>query len=334
MAVNKNLAANRKTAGICLLIIVWAVLVSNAWRLYPPDPDCVRAVSLYTEMLKETAVIGDEYTPLTTTLGNYTIKKSSENPIAAALMVRLLKDSGVSGDSVVAINASGSFPGFVLAALSACGAMNIKTCIIASIGASSYGANVPGNTIADILLKNHAGSPDYSILAITPGGSDDRGAELDPEELDRISAMLEKQGIPFIRPENLAAAITLRDSLFNKAGATLLMNIGGNHASSGADINLSLMSGLLKPDKARTYSEPGLIQNFLTAGIPVIQILNLKKLYAAYGLDFDQSGKLLAGADKLYRWKKIPVMAALLPPLGMVVLLGVFGYAGKNKRRA
>ena len=334
MRINKNLAAaNRRIVVICLAIILWAVLAANSWRLFPPDPDCVRAVSLYAETLKKTVIVGDEYTALTTTLGNYAVKKSSENPVAAALMVRLLKDAGISGNSVVAINASGSFPGFVLAALSACSALGLKPFVIASIGASSFGANIPGNTIADILLEDQVRSLGYSLLAFTPGGSADGGGELDPGELERISVMLEKQGIPFIRPLNLTDAIALRESLFNGKGSSLLINIGGNHPSTGADVNLSLSSGLLKPDTVRAYKGPGLIQDFLASGKPVIQVLNLRKLYAAYGLDFDQTGRLLAGEQKLYRWKKIPVLAALLPVLALVVLLGIFAYAGIDKGR-
>ena len=320
-------ALNKKTAGLCLAIILWAVFAANFWRFSPRDPDCVEAVSIYTELLKNTTIIGLDYSSLTTTLGSLSAKKSSENPIAAALMVRLLKDSGATSNSVVAINASGSFPGFVLSSLSACSAMGIKTYIIASIGASTYGANNPGNTIADILLEDDVIKLDYVLLAVTPGGSSDRGLELDAEELERVSDMLEKQGLLFIRPANLADAIALRESLFTNAGCTLLINIGGNHASSGADIDYALMSGVLKPNKKKTYEDAGLIQYFLKTGKPVIQILNLKKLYTAYGLEFDQNGKLLTDSEKVYRWKRLSAPILLLPVL--VFLLAIFWYFRK-----
>jgi len=320
---------NVKTAGLCLAIILWAVFAANFWRFSPRDPDCVEAVSIYTELLKKIAIIGLDYSSLTTTLGSYSAKKSSENPITAALMVRLLKDAGVSSDSVVAINASGSFPGFVLASLSACAAMGIKSYVIASIGASTYGANIPGNTIADMLLESETRQLGYILLAVTPGGSSDRGQELDEEELERAADMLEKQGIPFIRPANLAYAIALRESLFDDAGCTLLINIGGNHASSGADTDFALMSGVLKPNKNKAYENAGLIQYFLKAGKPVIQILNVKKLYAAYGLEFDQNGKLLSGSEKVYRWKRLPAAITLLPVLAF--LLAIFLYSRKAR---
>jgi poly-gamma-glutamate system protein len=326
----KEIAINRKTLLICLAPVLWAIAAGNLWRFYPPDPDCVVAVSIYTEILRETAVIGLDYSPLTTTLGNFAAKKASEDPFTAALIVRLLKDAGVSFSSVVAINASGSFPGFVLASLSACNAFGLKPYVIASVGSSSYGANVNGNTIADILVKDDVRKLDYTLLAITPGGSADRGIELDPEELERIAKMLEKRNIPFIRPINLADAIALRESLFSHC--TLLINIGGSHASSGQDTGLALRSGIIKPDKKETYKEPGLIQAFLNSLRPVIQILNVRKLYAAYGLDFDQNGIILGNGEKLYRQREIPLLAALLPIPVILVLLGIFRYAGIDKR--
>jgi len=327
--IKGNVVINIKTVALCLAIILWAVFAANFWRFSPRDPDCVEAVSIYTELLMKTSIIGLDYSSLTTTLGSFSAKKSSENPITAALMVRLLKEAGASSNSVVAVNASGSFPGFVLASLSACAAMGIKTFVIASVGASSYGANIPGNTIADMLLEDDVKKLDYVFLAVTPGGSSDRGAELDAEELERVSDMLEKRGIPFIRPANLADAIALRESLFTDVGCTLLINIGGNHASSGADSDFALMSGILKPDRKKTYENAGLIQYFLKTGKPVIQILNIKKLYAAYGLEFDENGELLTGSEKVYRWKRLPAPITLLPVL--LFLLAILWYSRKAR---
>jgi len=304
--IKKPPAITKKTAAICLCIILSAIVVANFWRFLPPDPDAQRAVSLYSEILKNTTIVGLEYSPLTTTLGNYAIKKSSENPEIAALMVRLLKDAGASADTAIAINASGSFPGFLLAALSACSVLGIQAHVIASVGASTFGANIPGNTIADMLLKDSVRALGFTLLAVTPGGSGDSGAELDADELERIAQLLEQQGIPFIRPENLAAAIDIRESLFAGTDSALLINIGGNHAATGNDADLALLSGLLKPEPDKTFAEAGLVQRFLSQGKPVIQILNVNRLYKSYGLVFDQNGKLVSGGGRLYRQSRLP----------------------------
>jgi poly-gamma-glutamate system protein len=240
-------------------------------------------------------------------------------------MVRLLKDAKASSNSVVAVNASGSFPGFTLASLSACAALGIKAYVVASIGASTYGANMPGNTIADILLENDFWNLGYTMLAVTPGGSSDQGLELDPEELERVSELLRKQGVPFIRPADLEDAIALRESLF--AHCTLLLNIGGNHASTGADTDLALLSGIIKPNNKTAFSGPSLVGNFLTMGKPVIQILNVRKLYSEYGLGIGENGEILGDIERLYRREQLPPLVIFLPVLGMIVLLAVFRFS-------
>jgi len=286
---------------ICLLIIFLAVISANLWRLSPRDPVYVKAVSIYANILNEVNIIGTEYSSLTTTLGSYAIKKTSENPDIAALMTRLLYDAGISSNSVVAINASGSFPGFTLAVLSACAALDLEAYVIVSIGSSTFGANIPGNTIADMLLKDSVRNLGHKVLAITPGGSGDMGLELDAEELERISETMKKHDIPFIRPANLMEAIKLRENLFNIENCDLLINIGGSHASTGANPDLDLLAGIIKPDKNKIYKDSGLVQSFLNLNKPVIQILNVRKLYSVYGLEIDQNGNLLGNTKKLYR---------------------------------
>lgn len=295
---------SKKTVIICLGIILCAILAGNLWRLSPPDPYSTRAILLYKEILQNTAIVGVDFSCLTTTLGSFAAKKVSADPFTAAIMVRLLRDAEVTGDSVVAINASGSFPGFVLAALAACAALGIDAYVIASIGSSTFGANVPGNTIADMLLKDEVRNLGHTLLAITPGGSHDRGEELDPQELQRISQMLEQQNIPFIRSLDVIDAITMREYLFSRREASLLINIGGGHASNGGNVDLALMSGIIQPDR-HSFDGYGIIQSFLQKGIPVIQILNIRQLYAGYGLDFDEAGTLIGNRQRLLRNHRI-----------------------------
>lgn len=62
-------------------------------------------------------IIGEEYTPLTTTLGSIEAKISSANPHFAAPIVRLLRQAGVDSGNVVAMGFSGSFPALCIAAI-------------------------------------------------------------------------------------------------------------------------------------------------------------------------------------------------------------------------
>jgi len=78
----------------------------------------------------------------------------------------------------------------------------------------------------------------------------------------------------------------------------------------------------------RCYKTAG---DLLAAGKPVIQILNVNRLYESYGLVFDQSGNLLAGGDRLLRHTRLSPLVAFLPILGMLCLLFV-KLAGRKRR--
>lgn len=59
----------------------------------------------------QTALIGQEYTLVTTDRGDIDAKLSTTNPNFAAVVVQLLKDAGVQAGDNVAVALSGSFPG-------------------------------------------------------------------------------------------------------------------------------------------------------------------------------------------------------------------------------
>ena len=103
----------------------------------------------------ETGLIGHEFTMITTSIGNLEAKRTSTNPSFAALLVRLFHEAGLEPGASVAIGASGSFPGLIVATLAACEAMDLKPLLFYSVGASMYGANIPEFTFIDMLDALH-----------------------------------------------------------------------------------------------------------------------------------------------------------------------------------
>ena len=91
----------------------------------------------------KTGMIGDEYTPITTSLGSEEAKRTTANPDMAALLVQMLTEAGVKSGDTIGAGFSGSFPTLNLAVLAAGEAMNVKVIYIASMGASTFGANQP-----------------------------------------------------------------------------------------------------------------------------------------------------------------------------------------------
>jgi len=334
---------------LCTALIIWYLAAAESWRLFPPDPTALEAATVQkkaiaavrTERLarnipidletdrNDTGLIGDDYTGLTSTLGNLAAKRSAATPEAAALLVCLLREAGVSKGSLVAVNASGSFPGFVLAAIAACGALQANAVIIVSLGASTWGANRFDFTIVDMILaaiENGAFPPGYpaSIAAISPGGADDRGLDLEYDLLEGALARMAKYGLNIIRPTSLADSIASRMVVYSKAGKPdVLLTIGGNYASTGVDSGMALLSGVITPSCVRNANSIGLVQEFLRAGKPVIQILNIEELFFHYGVLFDPIPVQPVGKSKIYRDRRMPTLVLLAPALVMLVGYGL-----------
>jgi len=119
----------------------------------------------------ETALIGAEFTELTTTTGYLDAKRTATNPDFAALMVKYLKEAGLQKGDYVAIGGSGSFPSLILATLCATQVLGLNPIMIYSVGSSMYGANIQGFTFIDMLMYlNEKGILPHSITAVSMGG--------------------------------------------------------------------------------------------------------------------------------------------------------------------
>lgn len=257
-----------------------ATLADEATRRgFPPDP---------ATDPNHSGVVGLPFSPLTTTLGSLPAKRTGAQPAAAALMVRLLREAGVRPGDRVAVDSSGSFPGFAIATLLAARTLGAETVTLASIGASTYGANRPDFTLPDMLqvLKTR-GLVGREPLAVSPGGASDRGRDMDPAALEAALRRAEGNGAKLLRPTDLAADVSLKRGLLGRP--RVLVSVGGNWASAGPGEGLWGRTGLLRPSEFPVGGPAGmgLIQACLREGIPVIRILDVQDLCARTGLPFD-----------------------------------------------
>ena len=243
----------------------------------------------------KTGIIGEEYTRLTTTLGNLSAKRTSTNPDFAALMVKYFKQAGLVRGDVIAIGSSGSFPGLIIATLSACKAMEITPLLIYSIGASEYGATIPGFTFIDMLeTLNDKRIIPYQLLAVSMGGNFDQAeAMLYPDSQKIIRDIGQNSDAIFIDRDNLAENIQRRMELYkntaNNKSIKLFVNIGGasaNYGNTTASItypNGLIMNGPKIPDNP----ERGLIFEYQSLNIPVVHLLNIRDLALKNGIPVD-----------------------------------------------
>lgn len=279
----------------------------------------------------ETGLIGETLTTITSSVGNIEAKRTSTNPDFAALMVQLFHQAGLEAGDVVAIGASGSFPGLIVATLAACQVMELRPLLIYSVGASMYGANIPEFTFIEMLeaLHKHNLLP-YEILAVSLGGDNDRGeGMLFSESQEVMLNIANSANATFIFAQNNEASIQERLLLYleNNHGRSpdCFVNIGGaspNHGNTNA--SLKFPNGLVTYLPIETKSpERGLIFEYLEQGIPVIHLLNIRDLALKSGIAIDPIPFSPIGSEGVYfevRQNKWLIWGTVFLSLSVLVL--------------
>ena len=243
----------------------------------------------------ETGIVGEEFTPLTTSLGDVEAKRTAANPAFAAVVAAYYERAGLGPGDVVAIGGSGSFPALVLASLCAARALDLQPVLVYSLGSSMYGANIPGFTFVDMLARLRAdGVLPYRIAAVAPGGERDTGrGVLFDEDGTTLIDEVRRSGLPIVEGATLADRVHRRLQIFDaEAGGRpvrCFVNVGGATANFGdTEASLEVPNGLvLKMPALPSSPSRGLIFEFAARGVPVVHLLHVKGLARANGLPFD-----------------------------------------------
>jgi len=258
----------------------------------------------------QTGIIGEEYTRLTTTLGNLTAKRTSTNPAFAALLVKYFKEANLKKGDVIAIGSSGSFPALIVATLSAAKVLELEPLIIYSIGSSEYGSNIPEFTFVQMLESlNKEDILPYKLLAISMGGYLDQAEGMFyPDSQETIRHIAQISGVYFINTDNIEKNIQQRMQLYKKNAKgqpiKVFINIGGatpNYGNTNASItypNGLVINGPKIPD----HPERGLIFEYQSLGIPIIHLLNIRDLAVKNGLPIDPTPLPEIGKGEVY-WR-------------------------------
>jgi poly-gamma-glutamate system protein len=281
-----------------------------------------------------TGLIGLETSAITTSAGRLEAKRTTTNPNLAGLVVFLLHEAGAKRGDVVAIGASSSFPALIVAALSAAKVMGLEPLVISSLGASEFGANVPGFNWIDMEdCLRAAGVLDISPLARAVGGDEDVGQDMSPEGRALLESRIRESGVPFLEEPSLERNVASRMELYGEAAGTrpikAFVNIGGSWANIGTNSEVlklrpGLASGVLVPPPA----ERGVLQAMAAEKIPVIHLLNIKGLCERYGLPWDPRPLPGPGEGPLFRravagsWPSAALTAVyVLAMIGLLALL-------------
>lgn len=252
--------------------------------------------------INDTGLIGLDYSPITTTLGNLEAKRTGTNPNMAAVIIDMFHELGLEPGDAVGINYSGSFPALNIATLCAAETMGLEPVLISSFGASTHGANDPRLTYQDMEhYLYEAGLISTKSTYFSIGGTYDIGTEMETDIKETIIRRLEGLGYPLWYDEDLYHNVEQRYA-FYRAGREIkcFINVGGNDVCFGDSSIMVHADGGILTELAEKDHSVGLIQLFLQDHIPVIHILNIKGLATEYGLPIDPSPLPEIGSGGVY----------------------------------
>ena len=239
-----------------------------------------QGIGLEAEDLEGTYLIGPEFSPLVTTMGYPDVKRTTLSPDSAALMVRLFTEAGLRKGDVVGVGTSGSFPGYLVAVLCAAEEMGLEVRLVASLGASMYGATRPELSILTILSLLRQDGFHFEVVAVSPGGDGDQGKGafegLVYDGTGQLSrSLLHASGFPVLDEKDLESNIRKRKALLGKIAC--FVNIGGAepNVGKGAEI-LGLAPGLVSRRRnLPLQADRGLVFAYLAEGVPVVNLLQV-----------------------------------------------------------
>lgn len=315
----------------------------EAARLAQTAADCLKNYRLENGVFidaindpNQTALIGQEYTLVTTDRGYIDAKLSSTNPNFAALIVQFLKEAGVEEKDNVAVALTGSFPGLNVAVMAAIETLKLKPIIITSVGSSNFGANDPYFTWLDmenVLYESNVFR--HKSVAASIGGGFDEGRGLSPQGRDLIIQAIERNKIDFIREKHLEKSITRRMEIYEEQSKgqpiKAFINVGGGIASLGNTVNGQLIPpGLNENLPVRNFPVRGVIIEMGKAEIPVIHIMNIKQLLAKYGLPYSPVPMPEPGEGGIFVHREYNLIITAIATLFLIVII-VLVYLSEQK---
>lgn len=277
-----------------------------------------------------TGLIGQEYTDITTDRGLLEAKLTTTNPNFAAVIVGMLKDAGLRKGDLVAVGLTGSMPAMDLAALAAFEALDLKPIMIASVGASTWGATNPDFTWLD--MEKYLSDKKifhFRSVGASMGGGRDSGRGLSGLGRQLIEQAVERTGGTLLHANSLEESIQKRMELYNQYSKSkpikAYINIGGGLASLGAAVNGRLIPpGLSKNLALKNFPVKGVIVQMAERGIPIIHLLNVKTIARKYGLPIAPQPLPEIGEGKVFFEERHHVMIALLCIVLLVGCITVF----------
>lgn len=280
----------------------------------------------------ETGLVGRQFTYITTDEGDLDAKISVLDPNVAAMVVDFLTRADVKRGDTVAVTLTGSMPGGNLAVVCALEELGVVPHILASVGASQWGANIEGFTWLDMeRILRDAGIISFKTRAASIGGGSDIGRRLSPKGRDLIKSAISRNEIDLISSENLADAVSRRVDRFSSERRIedykAFINVGGGAAVLGDAAYIRLIPpGLTLRMQFESMRNGGVMAKFGREGVPIIHVLNIRSMFKQFAYPYAATPSPELGVGSFYsseRYNPWTTALALGILLAMVVTVGI-----------
>jgi poly-gamma-glutamate system protein len=287
----------------------------------------------------ETALIGQDITPITTDRGYHDAKLTSTNPNFAAVIVDELKRAGLAEHDYVAVAMTGSFPALNIAVLSAIETLKLQPIIISSVGSSNWGANDPQYTWLDMERTFiEAGIFHSRSTAASVGGGGDVGRGLSTDGRNMIVAAIKRNNIEFINEQQVERSIEQRFRIYASSAKGAIVkayiNIGGGIASLGSTVNGEIIpNGLSMALPVKNYPIRGVLIEMAKLGVPVIHLSDVQRLWTDNGLPLNPIPLPEVGDGGIFLKEKYNKTIAWIAVVILSVLILLAGYMDRRRHR-
>lgn len=297
-------------------------------------------------------MLGLASSPVTTNTGSIEAKRTTINPNWAAAVVDLLHEAGVEEGDTIAVGFSGSFPALNLAALCAAEVMKVQVVAISSVGASSWGANIPGFSWLDMeRILNEKGVISARSVAASLGGTRDRAVGMGEKGRRRLKKVVRDAGVEFIETQEDVDSIDRRMDLYRLHAKgrpiTAYVNVGGSLVSIGPKpVKRVYQPGLNRRLPPRAALMDSVIKRFTQSGVPVINLSKIVPLAETYGFPIEPASMPAVGSGLVFAsrevnlWLAAGVLAGIVASLVALLRLDLVsriapgsGSAGRVERR-
>lgn len=278
----------------------------------------------------QTGMIGRAISSITSFEGYLPAKQTSVNPNFAAVMVELFRESGLRPGDVVALGLSGSFPAINVAVYAAAQTLKLKPIVISSAAASQWGANHRNFSWLDMeshLFRKKIFLFRSSLASL--GGIEDRAWGMTKKGRRNLHAIIERNSLPFLEVQNYEESVAKRVAFYKEQAGGLpiraYVNVGGGTSSVGKRIGKhAFQEGLVLNLPAASQAIDSVMVQFRLLGIPVIHLVNIRKLAEKYGLPLQPDRMPVPGEGGIFM-KEEPSRLFTLGLLGLI-LLSLFAF--------